>query len=928
MKGNVEAAELLLKSEKIDVDCEDEDGNTPLMLASKYGNEELMDLLIVENNHNNKNGMTALHYAALYGKTNAVVKLLRHGPKQLANKVTRNKKTAFHLACENNNLECAKELQAGKCAQETRDAPDANGFTPFMHAVAKGFEKLVYYLMDCGDIDPCVRLGDGRNILHIVAEKNRSTVLKILLDKTSNNTLQRERTAQMSSINKIQKLLNAQDNESNKSTPLHTASQFGHVKVFEILLKYGANPFLPDAYMKTPLHIASEKGFTSIIENMALQNHEFLNKTDVNGDTVYHLAAKEGHARLLDVLLREDKENNFSKVKNKTGCTSLWLAAASGHLKCVEHLSTQTDLIDMANENKLTPLMVASKNGHADVVEYMILKQSNVSLLDEKGHNCLEIAILNRHESVAMTIIESNQWEKALRNYTKDDDGMECTPFRKLVRHMPDTAKASLDRCIYASAEENGTKRQKKDNACKNERKIKRIEYLARFNFEFIDDLYFIKEWSDQSSFRTRDMEATKTQYSYKRTDTPEAYENDADLFKVQHPMIIMSEAGLLNLLVHPVVKGLRQHKWSRFAKSYYYVFFVIYALYLSFLTTYVVMTPPPFAINQSSCEEYFDTGYRRPLALHVVKTFLYVLTSINVFKELIQLFMRRLNYFNFVNIMEIIIFVTSFLFVIDFDGCQYYTNYRYTFQWNLGAVSILLSWFGIVMYLQKWPDIGIYVVMFNNILRTLVKFFIVFVLFIVGFGLGFFCLLQNQTPFSTAPYAILRTTVMMIGELDFNAVFHDDVVHYWITYVFFCIFLIVMTIVIMNLMIGLAIDDIKAVQDHATLKGIQMKVKLVLDVERLLLSVSKYRLGGYWIWPPGWYIDVYVKRFKSAEYMKIALSKDADKYENQVEVNQHKMMHKQKTLKKAMKTMKIEMDKQGVLLEEIKRKLFEETKT
>ncbi|XP_052808422.1 transient receptor potential cation channel subfamily A member 1 homolog [Mya arenaria] len=325
--------------------------------------------------------------------------------------------------------------------------------------------------------------------------------------------------------------------------------------------------------------------------------------------------------------------------------------------------------------------------------------------------------------------------------------------------------------------------------------------------------------------------------------------------------MMMMSEAGQLNLLVHPVVKGLRQHKWSRFARTFYYVFFVIYAVYLAFLTAYVVMTPPPFAINQTTCGDYYETGYRRPVSLHVVKTFLYVLTSLNVFKELIQLIMRRLHYFNFVNIMEIIIFVTSFLFVIDFNGCQFFTNYRYT-------------------------------------------------------------------PFSTAPNAILRTSVMMIGELDFNGVFHDDVVHYWITYAFFCIFLIVMTIVLMNLMIGLAIDDIKAVQDHAKLKGIQMKVKLVLDVERLLLSVSKMRYCGKFIWPPGWYIDVYVDSFDSLEEMKNALSKNAEKYENQVEINQNKMIHKQKTLKKAMKTMKIEMDKQGVILEEIKRKLFEETST
>ena len=65
--------------------------------------------------------------------------------------------------------------------------------------------------------------------------------------------------------------------------------------------------------------------------------------------------------------------------------------------------------------------------------------------------------------------------------------------------------------------------------------------------------------------------------------------------------------------------------------------------------------------------------------------------------------------------------------------------------QWNFGAIAIVLAWIGLVMFIQKAPKIGIYVVMFNNILHTFFKFFIVFLLFIIAFGLGFFCLIQNQ---------------------------------------------------------------------------------------------------------------------------------------------------------------------------------------
>ena len=65
--------------------------------------------------------------------------------------------------------------------------------------------------------------------------------------------------------------------------------------------------------------------------------------------------------------------------------------------------------------------------------------------------------------------------------------------------------------------------------------------------------------------------------------------------------------------------------------------------------------------------------------------------------------------------------------------------------QWSLGAVAIFLCWINLVLFLQKFPRFGIYVVMFKDILNTFLQFAVVFFLFIVAFGLGFFTILQNQ---------------------------------------------------------------------------------------------------------------------------------------------------------------------------------------
>ena len=80
----------------------------------------------------------------------------------------------------------------------------------------------------------------------------------------------------------------------------------------------------------------------------------------------------------------------------------------------------------------------------------------------------------------------------------------------------------------------------------------------------------------------------------------------------------------------------------------------------------------------------------------------------------------------------------------------------------------------------------------------------------------------------------------MMIGEFEFGDIFlglesADDqdvddiylntVFYETVTYILFVAFLIIMAILIMNLLVGLAVDDIKAVQEQAVLKRLAMQV-------------------------------------------------------------------------------------------------------
>jgi transient receptor potential cation channel subfamily A protein 1 len=65
--------------------------------------------------------------------------------------------------------------------------------------------------------------------------------------------------------------------------------------------------------------------------------------------------------------------------------------------------------------------------------------------------------------------------------------------------------------------------------------------------------------------------------------------------------------------------------------------------------------------------------------------------------------------------------------------------------QWQCGAIAVFLAWFNLLLYLQRFDISGIYVVMFLEILKTLLQVIIVFSILIIAFGLAFYLLLAGE---------------------------------------------------------------------------------------------------------------------------------------------------------------------------------------
>ena len=142
-----------------------------------------------------------------------------------------------------------------------------------------------------------------------------------------------------------------------------------------------------------------------------------------------------------------------------------------------------------------------------------------------------------------------------------------------------------------------------------------------------------------------------------------------------------------------------------------------------------------------------------------------------------------------------------------------------------------------LIFFASLIPSIGIYVVMVEMVFKSFLKFFMVFALFIVSFAITFHIILHKQAAFQYVGHSIIKTWVMMIGEMDYDnivdAEFKEELyTTSWVTYTIFAFFLIFLSLIVMNLLTGIAVSDVQKLESDSTFIIMKMQIQLSLTAE------------------------------------------------------------------------------------------------
>jgi len=115
------------------------------------------------------------------------------------------------------------------------------------------------------------------------------------------------------------------------------ALRAGHVQTAEILVKeHKASITAKDQLGREAIHLAAQAGCNTSLDYLITHHNMDVNvSTGKSKMTPLHLAAKEGHATTVQLLLDKGAAINN---QDKNGRTALHLSSAAGHEHCVDIL--------------------------------------------------------------------------------------------------------------------------------------------------------------------------------------------------------------------------------------------------------------------------------------------------------------------------------------------------------------------------------------------------------------------------------------------------------------------------------------------------------------------------------------------------------------------------------------------------------------
>ncbi|XP_063923216.1 transient receptor potential cation channel protein painless-like [Zophobas morio] len=633
-------------------------------------------------------------------------------------------------------------------------------------------------------------------------------------------------------------------------------------KNIELLLKAGININQGDGKNLSAIFWAAKYGYRHVVKTILATSDVDLDSHELRGETartlieekkiydgqlpkqIIHQIPKDKLFSLIKLAQEDEFIKYFEEFTNSSDfvnmddgtSTLLQYCCERGLTKIAKYLINKgANVTKTIKNHDITPLELAAKNGYYEILA-MLVEKTDVGVTPKLFCYLLKYSDEAKfdqidHERCCQIILKKLESNETLMDVNGEDE-LKNTPIHYSLRYADEATTKKLLK-LGASL------------ACKNHFGIMPIEDIKPELLERrLDDC--VKFNVKNKNVEKRDFEVT---FDYCSLILPRKCKNikfdESDPEDVRTNLKIAPETEVIAymsrapefrpLLKHPVIVSFLLMKWHRI-RLLFYTNLLFYFMFVTSLILYIFTYYAYFDMEKHS--DFVDGLSKLPWVTLNLTFWLLVL------REIFQMTVSLTNYLkSFENYVEIVLMIITGM-ILYIDGPSVATRKQ------LASTAILLGAFEFVLMVGQHPKLSTNVVMLKTVSVNFFKLFLWYSLLILAFALSFYILFakpsevsQNinvtstdkKLDFASVEKSVFKTIVMLTGEFDAASInFHT----YPITSkLIFSLFVFMISIILVNLLNGLAVSDTQSIKNEAELVGHIARAQHIYYVESMLLG-------------------------------------------------------------------------------------------